>query len=88
MPENRADPIPESFATPEEAGEFWDRHDTMDYPDGFTDVGTVSTDLRHRYFEVEVEMSVAEALRTRAQEQGVSVRELATELLRRQLTAA
>ena len=25
------DPLPDSFATAEEAGEFWDSHSTMDY---------------------------------------------------------
>jgi hypothetical protein len=27
----KPDPIPESFATEEEAGEFWDTHSTADY---------------------------------------------------------
>jgi len=28
----RVDPIPEEFASYEEAAEFWDTHDTTDYP--------------------------------------------------------
>ena len=36
------DPIPEEFASYEEAAEFWDTHDTTDYPDAFrTVVGAV-----------------------------------------------
>jgi len=33
------DPIPEEFASYEEAAEFWDTHDTADYPDSFETVG-------------------------------------------------
>ncbi len=32
------EPIPDMFANYEEAGRFWDSHDTADYPDDFTDV--------------------------------------------------
>ncbi len=30
------DPIPKEFASYEEAAEFWDTHDTTDYPDNFS----------------------------------------------------
>ena len=30
MPEKHVDPIPETFGSLEEAGEFWDTHDTLD----------------------------------------------------------
>lgn len=33
------DPIPDEFQSYEEAGEFWDIHDTADYPDIFRTVG-------------------------------------------------
>jgi len=87
MPERNIDPIPENFHTLEEAGEFWDTHDTMDYPEAFVAVGDVTTELRNRYFEVEVEMSVAQALSDKARQRGIPVRELATEILREQLAA-
>jgi len=35
--QRQIDPIPEEFATYEEAAEFWDTHDTTDYPDAFRD---------------------------------------------------
>lgn len=88
MPEERVDPIPETFGSLEEAGEFWDTHDAMDYPDAFTTVDEVTSELRHRYYEVEIEMSVAQALREKARERGVPVRDLATDLLRQQLATA
>lgn len=39
------DPIPEEFSSYEEAAEFWDTHDTMDYPDAFEEV-EVHTELK------------------------------------------
>lgn len=39
----RIDPVPEQFATYEEAAEFWDKHDTTDYPNLFS---------THRYSSV------------------------------------
>lgn len=80
------DPIPENFNSLEEAGEFWDTPDTMDYPDAFQTV-EVNAKLRNRYYEVEIEMGVAQALRDKARQQGVSPSNLATEMIRRQLSA-
>ena len=34
---NKVDPIPDEFSSYEEAAEFWDTHDTTDYPDAFED---------------------------------------------------
>ena len=87
MNEKRTDPIPENFSSLEEAGEFWDTHDTMDYPDAFQTI-EVNAELRNRYYEVEIDMSVAQALRDKARQQGVTTSNLATEMIRRQLSAA
>lgn len=87
MNKNNIDPIPEKFNSLEEAGEFWDTHDTTDYPDAFETV-EMESKLRHRYLEVEIDMSVAQALRDKARQQGVSASDLATEMIRQQLKAA
>ncbi|MBW3638034.1 MAG: BrnA antitoxin family protein [Armatimonadetes bacterium] len=87
MIEKHIDPIPENFRSLEEAGEFWDTHDTMDYPDAFQTV-EVNAELRNRYYEVEIDMNVAQALRDKARQQGVTTSSLATEMIRRQLSAA
>lgn len=87
MHEKHVDPIPENFNSLEEAGEFWDTHDTMDYPDALETVD-VNTELRNRYYEVAIDMRVALALREKARQQGVTTSSLATEMLRRQLSAA
>jgi hypothetical protein len=39
------DPLPEEFASYEEAAEFWDTHDTTDYPEAFQTV-EVETEFR------------------------------------------
>ena len=80
------DPIPEEFANYEEAAEFWDTHDTGDYPEAFQPVKVV-TRFRRRYYEIEIDADVAKTLRDQARKEGVPVRQLASELLRKQLVA-
>ncbi len=84
----RVDPIPEEFASYEEAAEFWETHDTMDYPDVFRTVEEVETEFRGRYFEIEIAEDVAVALHARAEQLGIPVGELASQLLRQQLSTA
>lgn len=84
--EKTIDPIPQIFDSAEAAGDFWDTHDTMDYPDVFEDV-EVNAVRRHRFYEVAIEDDVAAVLRDKAQQQGISASDLATRLLRQQLVA-
>ena len=81
------DPIPEEFASYEEAAEFWDTHDTADYPDNFHTVDVVA-EFKGRYCEIEIEDDVAQALQVRAQQKGVSISRIASDMLRRQLAIA
>ena len=70
------DPLPESFASLEEAGEFWDTHDSADYEDLMEDV-TFEIDLTEKptyYFAVAKDMVAA--LHAIAQQQGVSTQTL------------
>jgi len=48
------DPIPDEFASYEEAAAFWDTHDTTDYPEAFQTV-EVQGELRQRHYEVEID---------------------------------
>lgn len=80
----QVDPIPEEFGSYEEAAEFWDTHDTTDYPDAFRTVN-VSTEFRSRRYEVELEPDVVTELRSRARRRGVKPGSLANDLLRKQL---
>ena len=78
------EPIPEEFASYEEAADFWDTHDTTDYPDAFKTVKVVS-ELRNRHYEIEIEADVVNALRKQAKQNGVKLSQLASQLLRQQL---
>ena len=80
------DPIPEEFDTYEEAAEFWDTHDTTDYPGAFHTV-EVESELRSRHYEVELEEEVIRKLRAQARQRGVTVSRLASDLLREQLVS-
>ena len=59
------DPIPEEFASYEEAAEFWDTHNTTDYPDAFRTV-EVTSELRRRHYEIEIDADVIRKLRRQA----------------------
>ena len=78
-------PIPEEFASYEEAAEFWDTHDTTDYPEAFRTV-EVDSELRRRHYEIEIDGDVIKDLRKQARRKGVPSSQLANELLRQHLT--
>lgn len=78
---------PDNFESYEAAAEFWDTHDTTDYPDEFRTV-EVNAELRVRHFEVEIEASVAKVLQSQAEKQGIGMSDLASHLLRQQLGMA
>ena len=44
------EPIPEKFGSYEEAADFWDTHDTTDYPNDFRTV-KVTAELKRRRYE-------------------------------------
>jgi predicted HicB family RNase H-like nuclease len=77
----QVDPLPDEFASYEEAAEFWETHDTTDYLDAFETV-TVEASLKQRHFEVEVEEDLMKALSLQAHERGIGVSRLVDEMLR------
>ncbi len=81
----RLDPIPEEFASYEEAAEFWETHDSTDYPDAFQTVKDVVVELRKRRYEIEIDEDVFAMLCQRAQDTTPS--QLANKLLRQSLWA-
>jgi hypothetical protein len=87
MNENRPDPIPEEFESYDEAGKFWDSHDTTDYPDTFHTVKVVS-ELKGRHFEIEIEEDLIQKLQSQAKTKGINVGSLANQLLRQQLVTS
>jgi len=82
------DPIPEKFSSYEEAAEFWDTHDTTDYPDAFQTVTVEETEFRQRHYEVEIDQDLVDVLREHARQQGMSVSRLISSMLRQQLRPA
>jgi predicted transcriptional regulator len=48
--QKQIDPLPDEFGSYEEAAEFWDEHDTTDYPEYFETVDT-EVELKQRRLE-------------------------------------
>jgi len=83
----KVDPIPDEFASYEDAAEFWDKHDTTHYPDKFRTVKVVS-EFRNRHYEIPIDGDVAISLQQRARRAGVPTGRLASDLLRKDLRSA
>jgi hypothetical protein len=81
------DPLPDIFASEEEAGEFWDTHSTEDYSEYFVDVDE-KIDIAHRIFEVCVSEDVFRKLQHESESLHQSVSETADQILRKELTTA
>jgi CopG antitoxin of type II toxin-antitoxin system len=81
----KPDPIPESFATLEEAGEFWDGHDLGDYWDQTEPRDDFSFRIKRREYLVSVVPSIARRLRIAARERGLSSEALANLWLKERL---
>jgi len=82
--ERSLDPIPDEFASYEEAAAFWDTHDTTDYPDSFETVA-VQAELKRRRFEIELDEDLMKVLSVQAHDRGVAVSRLVNEMLREKM---
>ena len=80
----RIDPLPDSFATEKEAGDFWDSHSTMDYQKYLEPVDDV-IDIRQRVFEVPVVEDVFQRLQQEAQTLRQPVPQVVDQILRKTL---
>jgi predicted HicB family RNase H-like nuclease len=69
------DPIPEQFATIEEAADFWDTHSLADYWD-LTEEADFEVKLQHRRYLVALAPQLAEKLAAEAHKQGLSTETL------------
>lgn len=83
----KTEPIPEEFDSYEEAAEFWDTHDTTDYPDAFETIRFEGS-FQGRQYEIEIPEELLFSLRQKARQRGVTVNELAATLLRQQIATA
>jgi hypothetical protein len=69
------EPIPEHFASIEEAAEFWDTHDLADYWD-LTEEVEFEVNLQRRRYLVAVDPELAEKLAVEAHRRGLSTETL------------
>jgi hypothetical protein len=81
----RIEPIPEEFNSYEEAAEFWEVHDITDYPDAFQTVEIEDTELRQRFYEVEIAEDIIKILSEQARKRRISVSCLVSDMLRQQI---
>ena len=81
------DPLPDSFATEEEAGEFWDTHSTADYIE-YLEAVDDRIEIKNRVFEVQVAEDVFRKLRQEAETLHQSVPKVVDQILRKELTLA
>lgn len=81
------DPLPDSFATEEEAGEFWDTHSTMDYEEFLEPTDDVIK-ITERVFEVAVAEDVFQRLQQEAGSLKQTVPAVLDQILRKTLAVA
>ena len=80
------DPLPQQFASADEAAEFWDTHSLTDYEDLLEPVD-IEVDLQKRHFEIEVDEKTFQELAVKAKETRVPIRELVNRILNRGLVS-
>lgn len=78
--------IPESFNSPEEAGDFWDTHSAADYPDDLESV-EMEFDIKKKIFLIPVEEKVFRLARNQARKKHCSVEQVVNKLLKHDLVA-
>ncbi len=78
------DPIPEQFDSYEEAGEFWDNHDTTDYLEDFVTV-EVNSKLQQKHYEIEIDLDLIQHLKNQAKKQQVTIQDLVNQILREKI---
>ena len=78
------DPLPDSFASETEAGEFWDSHSTMDYAEYLESTSDVIK-IKKRVFEVQVEEDVFQRLQQEASSIHKTIPKVVDQILRKTL---
>ncbi len=84
--DKQRDPIPETFASEEEAGEFWDTHSTIDYEEYLEPVD-MTIDIKKRHYLIEIDQESFMALFKYSTQVNTSVKKLTSSLLKEKLAA-
>jgi hypothetical protein len=78
------DPLPETFASEEEAGEFWDEHSTADYEEYLEPVD-MTIDFKTRHYLIEIDPDSFLALVQYARKVNQPIKMLANTILKENL---
>ncbi len=78
------DSLPDSFATEEEAGEFWDTHSAADFIQ-YLEPADDEIKIKDRVFEIQVAGDVFQKLRRQAESSHQSIPKVVDQILREQL---
>ena len=81
------DPLPEYFGSLEEAGEFWDTHDSGDYEEYFHDVDC-KFDIKKRTHLVSLEGSLYDEVRAIAKKRRIPADKLVSRWIKEKLRSA
>ena len=79
-----SDPLPDSFATEEQAGAFWDAHSAMDY-EQHLEATDDTIEIAERVFEVQVAEDVFKKLQEQAASLHQPLPKVVDEILRKEL---
>ncbi|CAG0946507.1 hypothetical protein ANRL1_03057 [Anaerolineae bacterium] len=82
---SKREPLPERFKTIEEFTEFWDTHDTEDYPEAWREVRATISMKTRKYPRIILEPSIARQLSKRARAERLSLNALVNQLLKQTL---
>lgn len=80
------DPLPETFASEEEAGEFWDTHSTAEYGEYLESV-EMTIDIRTRHYLIELDQDTFMALVEYSKTRNEPVNTVANKLMKEKLSA-
>ena len=80
------EPLPETFASEDEAGEFWDAHSSADYEEYLKPVD-MTIDIKRRRFEIEVDRETFLALNAYAKKVNRPVKSLASSILKENIAS-
>jgi len=81
----KIDPLPDTFAREEAAGEFWDTHSLADYEEHLEAADDVSFEISQRVFEVQVAEDVFKKLQEQAASLHQPLPKIVDEILRKEL---
>ncbi len=83
----KRDPLPEHFASVEEAAEFWDTHDSGDYDEYFVDV-ECEVKLKKRTLLISVDGALYDEVRAIAKKKRIPADKLVSRWIKEKLPSA